>query len=107
VRLTRSSDHAVFAIGALPDMVAELNQPRLNLESPVCIDPTKPYAEQRDRVLHWFQSNYFSRLLRLTNGNKSQAARIAEVERSYLGKVVKTFGEPQVAGRQELDYERP
>jgi DNA-binding NtrC family response regulator len=60
------------------------------------IDPAQPYAAQKERVLHWFQSVYFGRLLELTKGKKAHAARVAGVERSYLSKVVKFLGENRV-----------
>lgn len=57
------------------------------------IDLARPYAEQKAKVLEWFQAVYFRRLLSVTQGNRSQAARISGLERSYLNKVVKSIQE--------------
>ncbi|HEX6276755.1 MAG TPA: sigma 54-interacting transcriptional regulator [Polyangiaceae bacterium] len=46
-----------------------------------------PYAEQKDALLKRFLRVYLEALLARTGGNKSLAARISGLERSYLNKV--------------------
>ena len=57
------------------------------------IDITKPYAVQRDAVLEAFRKAYVALLLAHTNGNRSRAARIAQVERSHFTKFANRLGE--------------
>lgn len=52
------------------------------------IDLERPYAEQKDQLLKGFLRVYLEALLAHTGGNKSLAARISGLERSYLNKVV-------------------
>jgi DNA-binding NtrC family response regulator len=52
------------------------------------IDLNLPYAEQKDRLLKEFQRTYFRLLMVHTGGNKSMAARISGLERSYLHKAL-------------------
>lgn len=51
------------------------------------IDISKPYAVQRDEILEAFRRVYVELLLAHTNGNRSRAARIAQVERSHFTKL--------------------
>jgi DNA-binding NtrC family response regulator len=51
------------------------------------VDPEAPYAEQKDRLTKTFLRVYLEALLARTAGNKSLAARISGLERSYLNKV--------------------
>jgi DNA-binding NtrC family response regulator len=55
-------------------------------------NPTRPYLIQKRRLIRRFQTLYFGTLLKMTNGNKAEAARLAGVERSYLCKVIKDLG---------------
>lgn len=57
------------------------------------IDISKPYAVQRDAVLEAFRKAYVALLLAHTNGNRSRAARIAQVERSHFTKLANRLGE--------------
>lgn len=60
------------------------------------IDVSKPYAAQRDAILEAFRKAYVRLLLAHTNGNRSHAARIAQVERSHFTKLANRLG-----GRRE------
>ena len=60
------------------------------------IDITKPYAVQRDAILEAFRKAYVALLLAHTKGNRSHAARIAQVERSHFTKLANRLG-----GRRE------
>jgi DNA-binding NtrC family response regulator len=53
------------------------------------IDISRTYSEEKTRMTRLLQSAYFRRVLALTKGNKSKAARIAGVERSYFSKVLR------------------
>jgi DNA-binding NtrC family response regulator len=53
------------------------------------IDINRTYSEEKDRMTRWLQSVYFQRALAMTKGNKSKAARLAGIERSYFSKVLR------------------
>ncbi len=88
-RELRNAVEAYLAIGLLTQSAAgsELEGP---LES--WVDPTQAYAEQKDALLAAFTRIYLERLLEHTGGNQSEAARIAGLERSYLGKLASKLG---------------
>jgi DNA-binding NtrC family response regulator len=52
------------------------------------IDFDRPYAEQREEVLHAFLHVYLKRLLERTSGNQSEAARISGLARSHISRVL-------------------
>ena len=87
VRELRNAIQAFAAVGtvpfAAPPELGELEAVLLRF-----VDVTKPYAEQKERVLSSFVRVYVERLLESTGGNQSEAARIAGLERSYFGKLV-------------------
>jgi two-component system response regulator GlrR len=56
------------------------------------VDPTLPYAQQKERLLEAFTRAYLSELLAHTGYNQSQAARLSGLERSYLGRLVAKHG---------------
>jgi DNA-binding NtrC family response regulator len=51
-----------------------------------------PYHEAKDALLARFDREYCTDLLARANGNVSQAARIAGLERKYLYKVLERAG---------------
>jgi len=53
------------------------------------IDPSRPYAEQKEAFLEKFVRVYVELLLTHAKGNQSEAARISGLQRSYLGKIVR------------------
>jgi DNA-binding NtrC family response regulator len=56
------------------------------------VDPSKPLAAQRDELADRFTKLYLEALMRRTNGNQTAAARIADMDRGYLGKLLQKFG---------------
>ncbi len=56
-----------------------------------------PYLEQRDAMVNDFTMRYVTELLELTQGNQSEAARIAGMDRTYFGRLVSKLG----LGRQK------
>jgi DNA-binding NtrC family response regulator len=51
-----------------------------------------PYLEQRDAMVHAFTVRYVTELLEQTKGNQSEAARIAGLDRTYLGRLISKLG---------------
>lgn len=89
-RELRNAVEAYLAIGLLTQAAATSNE----LDAPLAswVDPTRAYAEQKDALLAAFTRIYLQRLLEHTGGNQSEAARIAGLERSYLGKLAGKLG---------------
>lgn len=76
------------ALGTIPPS----QQPvRVGIEQTLeaAIDVTRPYSEQKQQLVEWFQQAYVRKLITHTAGNQSRAARVAGIERSYLSKLVR------------------
>ena len=52
----------------------------------------KTYREARDLVLREFERIYFTTLLENAKGSVSEAAKRADMDRTYLGQVLKRLG---------------
>ncbi|NMC50612.1 MAG: sigma-54-dependent Fis family transcriptional regulator, partial [Desulfovibrio sp.] len=55
-------------------------------------DPLAPYKEAKAHVLEGFTRNYVARILEMTGGNISEAARLSGIERVSLQKIIKRIG---------------
>jgi DNA-binding NtrC family response regulator len=91
VRELRNVVQAWLAVGALPDAAG----PRTGeLEALLAdrIDVLRPYGEQKEAVSDIFTKVYLQAVLSHTNYNQSQAAKLAGLDRSYLGKLVVKHG---------------
>jgi len=84
----------------LPPRLAQGSAPR-----PIVNDPVPPlapdelawvdeltYKQARDQAIGQFERTYFERLLRRTDGNLSEAARIAGLDRSNLRRTLSRLG---------------
>ncbi|MCX7944608.1 MAG: sigma 54-interacting transcriptional regulator, partial [Deltaproteobacteria bacterium] len=49
------------------------------------------YADAKRRVIEAFEKSYFTNLLKQTDGNISKAAKIANIDRSNLSKILKKY----------------
>jgi DNA-binding protein Fis len=56
------------------------------------VDVTRPYAAQKDELSERFTRLYLQALMSHTNGNQSAAAKLADLDRSYLGKLLVKHG---------------
>jgi DNA-binding NtrC family response regulator len=56
------------------------------------VDVRRPYADQKDDVTDRFTRLYLAELLAHTRGNQSEAARLAGLNRSYLGRLLVKHG---------------
>jgi transcriptional regulator with GAF, ATPase, and Fis domain len=90
VRELRNAIQAYAALGELPEAVRSADQ--LGAALRAFIDPTRPYQEQKDQLLHYFTRTYLEMVLARTGGNQSEAARISGLDRSYIGKLVGKLG---------------
>jgi transcriptional regulator with GAF, ATPase, and Fis domain len=88
VRELRNAVLAYLALGQLGHSPAtrepseDARAPRLDV----------PYLAQRDALVEAFTRDYLIKLLEYSNGNQVQAARIAGLDRSYLGRMVNKLG---------------
>ena len=62
------------------------------------VDVSRPYADQKDEITDRFTRIYLRALLAHTAGNQSQAARLAGLNRSYLGRLLGKYGLPRERG---------
>jgi two-component system nitrogen regulation response regulator GlnG len=91
----RELKNAIRAFGALGDLPAD---PRIgggdDLDRALTrvVDASRPYAEQKDEVSMRFTLAYLRVLLQKTGGNQTEAARIAGLDRGYLGKLLVKHG---------------
>ncbi len=56
------------------------------------VDLSKPYLDQKDGLVDRFTILYLRALLERARGNKSEAARIAGLDRTYLGRMLARYG---------------
>ena len=55
-------------------------------------DPALPYEEQKEAMNAMFTRAYLQKLMAAANGNQSRAARIAKLDRTYLGRLLLKYG---------------
>jgi DNA-binding NtrC family response regulator len=82
VRGLRNAVLSYLALGEVPTMARGASQLETVLRRE--LDPSRPYAAQKDEVLACFTRVYLELLLARTGGNQSEAARVAELDRGYL-----------------------
>jgi DNA-binding NtrC family response regulator len=90
-RELRNAVQAFGVLGAFPEGGRSMAD-ALELAMTEVVDPTRPLGAQRDAIADVFTRLYLEALLRRTNGNQTAAARIAEMDRGYLGKLLQRFG---------------
>ncbi|MBI5548579.1 MAG: sigma 54-dependent Fis family transcriptional regulator [Deltaproteobacteria bacterium] len=93
VRELRNVLEATLALGEPPAFdgaVAEEEEP----EAVVHLQPVLglPYKEARSRLLDKFERHYLRDLLQNAGGNVSEAARKAEMDRTYLSSLIRKHG---------------
>lgn len=91
VRELRGVLAALAALGALPSA----SRPRgalLPLALDELVDVRRPYTAQKDALTEQFTERYLKALLAHTDGNQSVAAKLAGLDRSYLGKLMAKMG---------------
>jgi two-component system, NtrC family, response regulator GlrR len=91
VRELRNAVQAYVAVGALP---GDATAGEGDLEAAVrrMLDVERPYAELKEEFLHRFTKTYLTMLLQRTGPNQSEAARVAGLDRSYLGRMLDRYG---------------
>lgn len=56
------------------------------------VDVARPYAELKEDVLERFQRVYLTELLGSVKGNQTAAAKLAGMDRTYLGRLLVRLG---------------
>ncbi len=91
VRELRNAIQAYAALGTLPD---ERAVHPTSIDSAIAdfVDPSRPYADQKEDLADRFTRAYLQALLARVGGNQSAAARVAGLDRTYLGKLLVKYG---------------
>jgi DNA-binding NtrC family response regulator len=91
VRELRNVVQAWTALGMLPEpgrtRAGELERLLADL-----VDVQRPYGDQKEHVSDVFTRVYLHALLAQTKGNQTQAAKLAGLDRSYLGRLLVKHG---------------
>src|SRR5690606_10443120 len=92
----RELKHAILAysaVGELPGATPSAQQgDQLDIALRAFLDSTRPYAEQKEALLDRMTRLYLEGLIQSTSGNRSEAARIAELQRGYLRRLLEKYG---------------
>jgi DNA-binding NtrC family response regulator len=56
------------------------------------VDVSRPYSEQKDELSDRFTRVYLHALMREAGGNQTTAARMAGLDRTYLGRLLVKHG---------------
>jgi DNA-binding NtrC family response regulator len=91
LRELKSAVLAYAALGALP-APSRIRGGILDLALGEITDATRPYAAQKDDLVDRFTRKYLEDLMRHTDGNQSVAARLAGLDRTYLGRLLVKHG---------------
>jgi DNA-binding NtrC family response regulator len=88
VRELRNVLRGYAVLGELP--VAEQVTQELDVNGlfKSILNLNRPYHEQKDELVNKFIETYLAELLRRTNGNQSEAAKIAGIERAHLNRML-------------------
>jgi DNA-binding NtrC family response regulator len=92
VRELRNAVEAYLALGVMPATQDVCPRPGLERALAQFVNSEQTYAAQKEELLEHFTRAYLERLLRVTGGNQSEAARQSGLERSYLGKLIGRLG---------------
>jgi transcriptional regulator with GAF, ATPase, and Fis domain len=86
-RELRNAVQAYAALGVLPEPTRSKSG-TLDLALREAVDLGRPYAALKEKLVDEFTRVYLDELLDHTRGNQSAAARIADLDRTYLGRLV-------------------
>jgi DNA-binding NtrC family response regulator len=92
VRELRNAVEAYSALGVVPRPSSPPESRGFDGALSEFIDPKLPYADQKDELVRRFTRAYLEQLMRSTDGNQSEAARLSGLQRSYLGKLLEKLG---------------
>jgi two-component system, NtrC family, response regulator GlrR len=90
-RELRNAVHYFAVFGTLPASEGP-GSATLDLALARLVDVERPYAEQKDAIVDRFTRVYLTALIAHTKNNQSAAARLAALDRGYLGKLIAKYG---------------
>ncbi len=91
----RELKHALLAYSAIGELPLGAAAPTDGLTGDrisVFADPTQPYAEQKEALVDRMTYLYLKELIQRCNGNRSEAARVAQLQRGYLRRLLQKYG---------------
>ncbi len=90
----RELKNAIMAYSAIGALQGQRETPAGELEAVLrrMIDVHRPYADQKEQLIELMTRIYLSMLMEHTQGNRSEAARIAGLQRGYLRKLLEKLG---------------
>jgi two-component system response regulator GlrR len=91
VRELRNAVSTYAALGVIPE-TASVRGSLLDVALGEHVDVARPYADQKDALIDRFTERYLRALLAHTAGNQTAAARLAGLDRGYLGRLLARYG---------------
>ena len=101
VRELQNAIQSYAALGQFPEASRGGGQALLDQGLREVVDVRRPYAEQKDEVTDRFTLVYLQALMAHCGGNQSRAAKLAGLNRSYLGRLLAKHG--LARGKADLD----
>ena len=91
-RELRNVIQAWAVLGSLPPGPKHASANSVDAALASLVDIARPYAELKDDVLERFQRVYLRELLASVKGNQTAAAKLAGMDRTYLGRLLVRLG---------------
>ena len=92
----RELKHALLAYSALGELPYAHNDPGKQSKSDDSLaqfaNPELPYAEQKEALVDRMTYLYLKALIERCKGNRSEAARVAQLQRGYLRRLLQKYG---------------
>jgi len=91
----RELKHALLAYGAVGELPAErptTSEGSLDALLKSSLDVERPYAEQKEELVERMTRIYLELLVVRAQGNRSEAARLAGLQRGYLRRLLEKYG---------------
>lgn len=94
VRELKHALAAYAALGELPERTQTAVPSGGGLDAALreLIDLERPYAEQKEALVERMTRIYLEMLMERTGGNRSEAARLADLQRGYLRRLLEKYG---------------
>ena len=88
VRELKNAVRAFAALGEVPDATRARAANDLDGAIALVVDPSRPYAEQKEEIAGRFTRIYLEQVLHEAGGNQTEAARVAGLDRGYFGRLL-------------------
>jgi DNA-binding NtrC family response regulator len=101
VRELQNAIQSYAALGQMPEAPRGAGEALLDQGFREIVDVRRPYTDQKDEITDRFTQVYLQALMAHTGGNQSRAAKLAGLNRSYLGRLLGKHGFAR--GKPDLD----